>query len=120
MPVEEIAQVTGLLATQVATLISQQMEPAARQPHAEKASRKREAAEHPTFREVVRLLLPWTEDIINEQVTLELHDKEGRLVGSRVEFLLADAVSKELHGPFSILPGAAIRGSLSTRWFCLP
>lgn len=119
MPMEDIAGVAGLPLPQVSMIVKQQQNPAALA-RTEEALKRKQGAVHPVWNENVRLLLPWTEDIINEKVCIELHDSHSRRVGARVELPLAEAVGKELHGPFSILPGAAIRGVLSTKWFCLP
>lgn len=119
MPLAEIAQVVGLDPVEVSLCIQKLTDPTANA-HSCQAVSMREAAVHPTWNEIVRLLLPWTADIINQKVCLELHDSHGKIVGKRVELPLSMVVGQEMNGPFGILPGAAIRGSLSTKWFCLP
>jgi len=115
----EIVDVTGLLPAQVHMIIRNDRNPDAAAAATKELKRKR-AAEHPCFNQIVRLLLPWTEEITTKNICLELRDRLNRQVGERFEVPLAEAVGKEVNGPFSIMPGVALRGTLSTKWLTLP
>jgi len=79
------------------------------------------AAEHPAFDQILRLLLPWTEEMMRTAaVSLELRDKAGLRVGRCFEVPLSEVVGKDVTGPFVLAPRIALQANLSTRWLQLP
>lgn len=113
---EEICAITGLVPQQVKFILSQDGDP-----DALRALAKRAAATNPTFRQVLRLSLRWTPEMMHKaELTLEILDSRQRPVGKPFRIKVEAVASQEQRGPFDVGAGAMLSGSLSVKWLQLP
>jgi len=113
---EAVAAITGLTPGEVERIIGKETNAAVTHELSNK-----DKSTNPCFRQTLRLLLPWTAEMMNHAVVrIEIVDNKRRLVGNFVEEKLMHIASKELRGPFSILSQVSLEGTLSARWLQLP
>jgi len=112
----DISEITGLTEHEVQKALGQEISPSQKKLIQENAQRT-----NPCFRQTLRILLPWTSEMMNNAVVrLEVLDNRQRSVLDRFEAPLASVAWKESLGPFPLAPDVALCGSLCTRWLGVP
>jgi len=104
MPIAEIAQVTGMFAESVEVALQSGAAPGT----------AGETTQH--FGQIMRLLLPWTSDMLNHGiVSVDILDGSRiKLGGFQVK--LAEVAAQEKRGPFTVWQRVVLEGSLGVTW----
>lgn len=116
MAIEDIGQICHLETSQVAQIIASEKDPKAAAKAAKEAARQR-AATHPTFNEVIYLLIRPDEEMSQATVMLELLDTKQKQVAPAIEVPLNRIIPRpdahgrlyggEFSGPFVFQPDKA-------------
>eukprot|EP00931_Biecheleriopsis_adriatica_P077018 TRINITY_DN50661_c0_g1_i1.p1 TRINITY_DN50661_c0_g1~~TRINITY_DN50661_c0_g1_i1.p1 ORF type:complete len:436 (+),score=86.74 TRINITY_DN50661_c0_g1_i1:145-1308(+) len=113
----EIAKITGLKQENISLVLAKERTPNSRET-AVKDIMAELSSTHPTFNQILRLLLPWTEHMMNAAaVKMTLTDAADKLVGNVVkEIPLSELVGRKIVGPFRLSCGGHLDADLSTKW----
>lgn len=118
MNVRDIAECTSLREEQVKFVLDKHADASKAHKHLVQASLERQAT-CPRFDQILRSLVPWSASLRHTQISVELWDGAGKMVGKPafVDFhKLLSAPCMELAGPFPITGEIEMNGSIRARW----
>lgn len=117
VPLETISKLTGLKCAVVESVRTQALPGGDSQRYLLEAQEEINAT-HPTFNEIIRFMLPWTQEIMSSAfLALQLLDATDKTVGTVQRLRLSEIVGKkEVFGPFALSCGGDLHGKFTTKW----